>query len=197
MWSSHTPSAPARSQPVAGREQTSDPPQVTRYGGLAVAGDHRVSLLMGQPHAGAGVAFHQLSRFATKSSLMYHSGITNHGNMRLALRGKWHSETSKGRDSRRRRRKRVANPGVGGGAGSRPGNGGRAGARRKVVHISIGLLTPPPPPCTHPVAAAYNSDTAEQVKTDSFYLDLPNESGRLTHARPRAALYYGLDDVRG
>ena len=33
---------------------------MTRYGALAGAADHRVGLLIGQPHAAAGITFHQL-----------------------------------------------------------------------------------------------------------------------------------------
>ena len=35
---------------------------MTRYGALAGAADHRVGLLIGQPHAAAGIAFHQLQQ---------------------------------------------------------------------------------------------------------------------------------------
>ena len=44
----------------AGRDQASYPPQMPRYGALAGAADHRVGLLIGQPHAAAGITFHQL-----------------------------------------------------------------------------------------------------------------------------------------
>ena len=38
------------------------PPQMPRYGALADAADHRVGLIIRQPHAGAGIAFHQLQQ---------------------------------------------------------------------------------------------------------------------------------------
>ena len=45
-----------------GRDQGPHPLQVTRYGALADAADHAGTVLISQPHADAGMAFHQLQQ---------------------------------------------------------------------------------------------------------------------------------------